>query len=537
MQRGFTLIQISLLLVVASLVLVAILPSTRTNLSANSATTVKLNAVLTALRAYESKNAALPCPADASQPILSTTYGVAAANAGTTSNCSGGTPAANYVDSTNHIAVGMVPVRALGLGNDAALDAYGRDITYAVDTNATSCFSGALPGQITVTDNGTANNTIAVLVSHGADGHGAWIPMPGSSGTAVQLNTSSTDTNTLLNAHMNSSFTPTLPLTNFVRAQPTSTFDDLVVYRSNLWTLNSAPLASAPLLPTVATVSGSYYTGQTITFTVTYGGAVTVTGTPELTLSIPQNSGSAATRYASYASSSGSAMTFTYTVQSTDYAPTPPSSVAMTSPILLNGGTISVGGAPGCLNFTPPSLTSILLNPPILYVTDNNGQRVEAFTETGTFLSQIGCSGSSACSSGIANPNETAFDATGNIWVTSTWVLDHYSRSGAFLGTMASGGNGNGKIYYPVGIGVDPGGNVWVAEYGNNRVQKFSSSGTWLLSIPSSGCPDSSTPSCPASSANGAFNEPFGLAVDASGNVWVADTGRGRRESLGDGLL
>src|ERR1035437_8086182 len=97
MRKGFTLIQISILLIVASLVLVNLLPSSRTNLNANNDSTARMNAILTALRGYEAKNAALPCPADASKPIGSTLYGVAAANPGTTFNCSGaGFPVANY---------------------------------------------------------------------------------------------------------------------------------------------------------------------------------------------------------------------------------------------------------------------------------------------------------------------------------------------------------------------------------------------------------------------------------------------------------
>ena len=129
MRQGFTLIQISILLVMASLVLAYTLPSSRSNLTAGGTTTTKLNAVLTALREYQAANAYLPCPADASQPIGSNTYGMAAANPGTGTNCAGGSPAADFVDSTNHVAIGMVPVRTLGLSNDFALDSFGRDIT------------------------------------------------------------------------------------------------------------------------------------------------------------------------------------------------------------------------------------------------------------------------------------------------------------------------------------------------------------------------------------------------------------------------
>ncbi|MBV9504417.1 MAG: SMP-30/gluconolactonase/LRE family protein [Acidobacteriia bacterium] len=561
-KQGFTLIQISILLIVASLVLVAVLPSGRSNLDANQSTANKLNAVLTALRGYEAAHAALPCPADAGQPIGSTSYGVSSANPGTGSpgNCTGGSPAANYSDAANNVAVGMVPVRALGLSNDYALDAFGRDITYAVDTNATVCFSGTLPGKITVTDNGTANSTIAALVSHGTDGHGAWVPLTGNTGAAVRLNAGATDTNELLNAHVNSSFAATTPLTNFVRSPPTTTFDDLLVYKSNLWTLNTAPAASASLLPSVSPpANGTYATGQSVTFLITYGNTVSVTGTPRLTLSIPQSGGGTATRYANYVSSSGNTATFTYTVQSTDYAPTNPSSVSLSSPISLNGGTMAVGGGAACLSFTPPSLTGVLLNPTSVYVVDYNNNLVQKFDGHGNFLLQFGGAGSG--NGKFNSPAGITVDKNGNVWVgdigncrveefdasgnyvnkfgncsTFNWIaglasdstgniwvvdwgwnqVDVFNSSGVLQKQF---GGGSGGFSHPFGITLGAT-NVWVTDHDNNRVQKFDLSGNYQSKFGGSGA------------GNGQFNSPDGIAADANGNLWVVDENNDRMQEF-----
>src|SRR5581483_105028 len=157
---------------------VATLPGTQTSLKESQASVTKMNNILNVMRGYMAANGVLPCPADPTQAIGAANYGVAAANPGTTGDCTGGSPAAAYADTTKNIAIGMVPVKTLGLSYADAVDAYGRDITYAVDTNATGNASGAAcwssntqPGTISVNDNGVTANTIAVLVSHGQDGY------------------------------------------------------------------------------------------------------------------------------------------------------------------------------------------------------------------------------------------------------------------------------------------------------------------------------------------------------------------------------
>ena len=62
---------------------------------------------------------------------------------------------------------------------------------------------------------------------------------------------------------------------------------------------------------------------------------------------------------------------------------------------------------------------------------------------------------------------------------------------------------------------------IWVTDTPNNRVEKFNSSGSWLLTIPGSGCTGTSVPVCTAGAGNGQFgsNGVEGIAVDGSGNV------------------
>jgi sugar lactone lactonase YvrE len=90
------------------------------------------------------------------------------------------------------------------------------------------------------------------------------------------------------------------------------------------------------------------------------------------------------------------------------------------------------------------------------------------------------------------------------------------------VANMFKGGNGvgTGKFDSPTGIAVDPNGNILVADTGNARIQKFSSSGTSLSTIGTKG------------SGRGQLGLPRGIAIDRAGNIYVADASNGRVQKL-----
>src|SRR5439155_8683928 len=73
-----------------------------------------------------------------------------------------------------------------------------------------------------------------------------------------------------------------------------------------------------------------------------------------------------------------------------------------------------------------------------------------------------------------------------------------------------------GSTTGPVGVAVDGSGNVFVADELSNCIQKFTNTGTFLTMWGSAGTGD------------GQFDTPSGVAVDGSGNVFVADTANDR---------
>jgi DNA-binding beta-propeller fold protein YncE len=94
--------------------------------------------------------------------------------------------------------------------------------------------------------------------------------------------------------------------------------------------------------------------------------------------------------------------------------------------------------------------------------------------------------------------------------------------------TMFQGGKGNGKGQFdsPTAIAVDGNGTVFIADTGNGRIEKFSSTGAFLGIVKIAG------------NGQGEKAEPSGIAVDHTGNIYVADTSKHSIDKLApDGTL
>src|SRR6185369_2217266 len=115
-------------------------------------------------------------------------------------------------------------------------------------------------------------------------------------------------------------------------------------------------------------------------------------------------------------------------------------------------------------------------------------------------------------------------DSSNNIYATdgnadrTTNLVKKFNSSGVFQFAFGTRGSGSDlfAVPGPAGVAINSSGNIYVADPGNNRVQKFSSTGTFISSIGSSG------------SGDGQFSNPVGIAIDSSDNLYVADSGNNR---------
>lgn len=127
-------------------------------------------------------------------------------------------------------------------------------------------------------------------------------------------------------------------------------------------------------------------------------------------------------------------------------------------------------------------------------------------------------------------PNAVALDSAGNVYVADSGnhVIRKISAAGVvttLAGVAGVAGSTDAvgavaRLNNPKGVAVDSAGNVYVADSGNHTVRKISPAGLVSTLAGAAGIPGGTD----ASGASARFNGPNGVAVDGAGNVYVADT-------------
>jgi sugar lactone lactonase YvrE len=142
--------------------------------------------------------------------------------------------------------------------------------------------------------------------------------------------------------------------------------------------------------------------------------------------------------------------------------------------------------------------------------------------------------GHAAASAGLNSPMQMAFDGAGNLYIADRLnnVVRMINSSGnisTFAGQQGVGSySGDGgpatsaKLSGPQGVAVDALGNVYIADTGNNIVRKVDTTGNITLFA---GTPDHSGVTVAGAATSVLLGSPYQLATDLAGNVFIADFG------------
>ena len=225
--------------------------------------------------------------------------------------------------------------------------------------------------------------------------------------------------------------------------------------------------------------------------------------------------------------------------------------------LLLAGGSLApaqqytistaAGGAPPS---TPATATGISIGQPARVTTDSAGNYYFSSgnavfkVSNGTLAlvagnSRAGFSGDNgpAVNAQLNAPQGLAVDSAGNLYIADSGNNRVRLVSNGIVTTFAGNGNSsptadpftfndggpatNGLLHQPMGVAVDSNGNVYIADTGDNIIRKVTTDGN-IATIAGIGYPSFSGDA--AAAVNAELQSPQDVAVDSSGNVYIADT-------------
>jgi len=162
-----------------------------------------------------------------------------------------------------------------------------------------------------------------------------------------------------------------------------------------------------------------------------------------------------------------------------------------------------------------------------------------AFSQTGIITTFAGGGANSAAAlSADIDPRALAVDASGNLFIAATWLDQVFkvAPAGNFTlvagtGSQGFGGDGGSAasaiLSVPYGVAVDSHGNVFIADCGNARIRRADGVTGIITTVAGNyvsgqNLPGFSGDGGPATSAS--LNQPVSVAVDAQGNLFIADS-------------
>ena len=203
----------------------------------------------------------------------------------------------------------------------------------------------------------------------------------------------------------------------------------------------------------------------------------------------------------------------------------------MAGPFTVAGSSDAIAGATAGLLDAPYGL--YLDDSGNIYIADQANHRVQKWAPDATEGTTVaGGNGLGSNANQLSSPSDVFVDASGNIYIADTDNnrVQKWSADGLTIETVAGGnavgGSGNSELNSPEGVFVDASGNIYIADTDNNRVQKWSADGLTIETVAGGNG---------TGSALNQLSNPIGIFVDVSGNLFIADAGNHRVQEWASG--
>jgi len=192
-----------------------------------------------------------------------------------------------------------------------------------------------------------------------------------------------------------------------------------------------------------------------------------------------------------------------------------------------------------------------------VYIADTNNARIRKVTASSGNISTVagnGTTGSTgdggaATSAELYSPTGVAVDSAGNIYIADSAnnkirkVTVSTGKISTVAGTGTGGYSGDGAaatsaaLSQPTGVALDSAGNVYIADKNNSRIRKITIATGYISTVAGNGSSGFAGDGAAATSAE--ISNPNAVAVDPSGNIYIADTGnnRIRKVNIGTGYI
>ena len=181
-----------------------------------------------------------------------------------------------------------------------------------------------------------------------------------------------------------------------------------------------------------------------------------------------------------------------------------------------------------------------------VYIADTNNNRIRKVDTAGIISTLAGTGedgysgdGGPAAEAQLSLPFSVAADGAGNIYIAGNdriRKVDAVGNISTFAGIGIRGYIGDGgpataaRLNAPQGVAADAAGNVYIADTGNNRIRRVDAAGV-IATVAGTGIRGYSGDSGPAVSAY--LHYPAGVAADSEGNIYIADTENHRIRKVG----